>query len=78
MSGPYYLLELTAVILFVWVLRGLHRYRGSPTRHIPPGPKGYPIIGNLLDVPQKQEWLTYSRWADKWGRYAYVHRETCD
>src|ERR1700761_2643414 len=28
----------------------------------PPGPKGYPLIGNLLDIPTDQEHVTFAAW----------------
>ncbi|KAJ3709804.1 cytochrome P450 [Lentinula guzmanii] len=31
---------------------------------LPPGPRGWPIIGNLLDVPPKEEWFTFAKWGD--------------
>ena len=34
---------------------------------LPPGPKRLPLIGNLLDMPSEQEWLTFTRWGEKWG-----------
>lgn len=34
---------------------------------LPPGPPRRPLIGNLLDMPKKEERLTYSRWAKKYG-----------
>jgi hypothetical protein len=37
---------------------------------LPPGPRGWPIIGNLLDRPQRQEWLTYSDWGRRYGMSA--------
>lgn len=33
-----------------------------------PGPKGWPIIGNVLDMPSSHEWLTFSKWAYTFGR----------
>ncbi|KAH9959806.1 cytochrome P450 [Russula dissimulans] len=40
----------------------------------PPGPKGLPIIGNALDMPNKNAWLTYSRWGRKYDS-DIVHAE---
>lgn len=66
MPNLYLALDLTAALLLIWTLRKILDHR-TGTRHLPPGPKGYPIIGNLLDIPIGQEWLTYARWADRWG-----------
>jgi hypothetical protein len=32
-----------------------------------PGPKGWPIIGNLLDVPTEVEYQVFSLWKQKYG-----------
>ena len=40
---------------------------------LPPGPKPVPVLGNALDLPKEQEWLTY----EKWGKVctpSAVHR----
>lgn len=34
---------------------------------LPPGPKGYPLIGNVYDIPHHYPWLTYTEWAHKYG-----------
>lgn len=33
----------------------------------PPGPKGWPLIGNLLDMPKSHQYLTYMEWRKKYG-----------
>ncbi|KAF8128421.1 cytochrome P450 [Boletus edulis] len=39
---------------------------------LPPGPKPLPLIGNLLDIPMKNEATTYNAWAKKYGDLVYA------
>ncbi|KZT07386.1 cytochrome P450 [Laetiporus sulphureus 93-53] len=32
-----------------------------------PGPIRWPLVGNVLQIPQLNPWLTYSKWADTYG-----------
>lgn len=33
----------------------------------PPGPPGFPIIGNMLQLPTNKHWLQYDRWTKQYG-----------
>ena len=53
MAMPNLLLALLLTLLAVSVVyRRLQRRRRSRSLPLPPGPKGYPIIGNVLDIPR--------------------------
>lgn len=42
--------------------------RRNPSRlPLPPGPKGYPLIGNIFDMPTSHQWHTYAEWAKVYG-----------
>lgn len=33
----------------------------------PPGPRGKPLVGNLLDIPPSHSWLKFKEWSDHYG-----------
>jgi hypothetical protein len=33
----------------------------------PPGPRGWPLVGNIQDMPQTKPWLTFAEWGKKYG-----------
>lgn len=51
-------LDVSLAVLGLYVVKKLFE-RPLPAR-LPPGPKGYPVIGNLLDVPSGRQWLGWS------------------
>ncbi|PCH42014.1 cytochrome P450 [Wolfiporia cocos MD-104 SS10] len=64
-------ISLTFICLLVirWILSQLNgRLRGP----LPPGPPGLPIIGNTLQLPREQAWLTYAAWAKVYGDIIHV------
>ncbi|KAJ4485415.1 cytochrome P450 [Lentinula aciculospora] len=51
-----------AFLLFVWNRRSRGPRRNLP---LPPGPKKLPLLGNSLDMPSSFQWITFSKWAER-------------
>ncbi|KIO29658.1 glycoside hydrolase family 51 protein [Tulasnella calospora MUT 4182] len=47
-------------------------WSSKPRPPLPPGPKGLPFIGNLLDFPRKQFVLTFLQWGEQYGPITWV------
>ncbi|KAG1869506.1 cytochrome P450 [Suillus subluteus] len=43
----------------------------NPTSY-PPGPRGWPLVGNIQDIPQIKPWLTFTEWGKKYGAISHV------
>jgi hypothetical protein len=55
---------------FVWrELSSRAQRRGRP---LPPGPPGWPIIGNVLDIPSRDEHVKYAELSKKYGVYPII------
>ncbi|KAF5327811.1 hypothetical protein D9619_004578 [Psilocybe cf. subviscida] len=55
-------------VLTIKAVRFLSERRRNPSRlPLPPGPKGYPLIGSVLEMPSAQQWRTYAEWAKIYG-----------
>lgn len=67
----------TAILLvFVHFLRSRKSTSGLP---YPPGPPGWPVLGNIFNIPRGATWLTYMKWGRIHGEFttvAYGHFRT--
>jgi hypothetical protein len=55
-------------ILFLVLWKSVKRLL-RPNLPLPPGPNGWPIIGNLLQIPKDFEHETYRAWARECGTF---------
>ncbi|KAF8524547.1 cytochrome P450 [Hysterangium stoloniferum] len=39
---------------------------------LPPGPPGYPVVGNIFDIPEIHEWETCTTWAKEYGAILFT------
>ena len=70
-SNMISLLGFSALVLAtsIWLVRRRRRLQFK----LPPGPKGWPLIGNLLDMPSDYHWFTFSKWGKKYGPITYLN-----
>jgi hypothetical protein len=41
---------------------------------LPPGPKGYPLIGSFFDFPINNPWLLYEEWCKTYGKCSGINQ----
>jgi hypothetical protein len=58
-------LNIVLGVVALWLVKKVTEKKplGRPI----PGPKGWPIIGNLFDVPTEVEYKVFSQWRQKYG-----------
>jgi hypothetical protein len=39
---------------------------------LPPGPTGWPLIGNVLDMPKSHSWKTFALWGEIYGLHLWL------
>ncbi|KAG5721459.1 O-methylsterigmatocystin oxidoreductase [Termitomyces sp. T112] len=60
-------IDVLCVFLAIFIVGKILHRRQPQHGPLPPGPKGYPLIGNILDMPSKQEWATFGKWGEQYG-----------
>ena len=70
---PFY--KLAALFFSVILIRQLKKGRdGNPNGlPLPPGPKGYPLIGNLFDMSIDTPWVVYDEWRKTYGKIFIIN-----
>ncbi|KAI0316363.1 cytochrome P450 [Amylostereum chailletii] len=66
------ILDLSLLGFGFWLVR---RYLNASKSSLPlpPGPKGLPLVGNVLDLPTVQPHKTFAEWGTKYGGIVYAN-----
>ncbi|KAG2158980.1 cytochrome P450 [Suillus bovinus] len=62
-------LDLCLACVGVYILKRVFGKKNPP---YPPGPPGWPLIGNVLDMPNIKPWLTFTEWGKKYGDISHI------
>ncbi|KAH8809539.1 cytochrome P450 [Flagelloscypha sp. PMI_526] len=55
--------------LFIWTWS---RLIFKKRKRLPPGPRGWPIVGNLLEMPKRYSWHKFQEWLHQYGDICYI------
>ena len=67
-----YSYQILAALLFGCILLRNSRRNNPKGLPLPPGPKGYPLIGSLFDMPIVKPWLVYDEWRKTYGKSSLI------
>ncbi|KAK5191519.1 hypothetical protein LTR96_010363 [Exophiala xenobiotica] len=67
LTSPIAIGAAALVLLGILIHSVGQRTRLPSGARLPPGPKGKPLVGNLLDIPPQHSWLKFKSWADQYG-----------
>jgi hypothetical protein len=61
-------MELAHALLIAFLAVYMTRRYSRRPSSLPPGPRGLPIIGNLLDMPAEKSWQAFAELGYKYGQ----------
>lgn len=74
MAGLITILDVIALALTGLVI--IRLYARNASTPLPPGPKGWPLLGNLLEIPTAKEWFAFAALGEKWGKVTLARQFT--
>ncbi|KIJ44994.1 hypothetical protein M422DRAFT_30174 [Sphaerobolus stellatus SS14] len=60
------------ILSFLGLCLAAHHFWQRATRRLPPGPKGIPLLGNILDQPTTHEWIHWGKHKEVYGPISSV------
>ncbi|KAH6910222.1 cytochrome P450 [Coprinopsis sp. MPI-PUGE-AT-0042] len=63
---------VASVVVLASIALVLSSRRNRHTLPLPPGPKGLPLLGNILDIPLDKPWKVYDSWSKQYGDVMYM------
>lgn len=66
----FLVLSVLTPFLFILVTKLKYRYYSLP---LPPGPRGWPLLGSFFEMPESFEWLHWAKFKGLYGEYIIHH-----
>ncbi|KAH7931282.1 cytochrome P450 [Leucogyrophana mollusca] len=63
-------LDVSVAIAGLFIVNKLIKQKA--TLPLPPGPRKLPLLGNLLDIPSEEPWVTFAKWGKEHGDISSV------
>ncbi|EPQ58609.1 cytochrome P450 [Gloeophyllum trabeum ATCC 11539] len=71
-DATYFAVPFSGLVVAVAFLYWLRCQRHTTAAPLPPGPKAFPLIGNVLDIPRSKPWNTFTKWGRRYGPIVHV------